>query len=1014
MLGVTSASTPAQTSAPSSYYYCVERLPDGRIARRGITSMVGIPQNGLILGPSTLYRFWLLEASTGLCGYTDFETPTSGFPFEVPTVSLSRSRSPDLDGDGLTGDAEFVAGTDPFKADTDGDGVGDFAEMRQGLDPLDGLTVRTGVLGATDTPGDAWDVFALDDIAVVADGADGISVFNIFNRMPPLLIGRAAVPGSSRRVAFSDRRAAVAAGASGLAIVDLSTPPVLPLTHVVPLIGAVRAVAAEGGVAYAGTEAGEFAVVDLLSGTILQRRRLGERIDDIVPDGDLLRVLGASTLWTLARGEDGFEVVTQTAFPGSAVQGERTHRLALGPALLYANDFESVMVFDTTVPRSPVLVTRNPVGAGGVTVGGINQLVANGAGLGLAALATLTGFGASDDIGVYDLGTGGTNLGLFTVHPTPGPAKAVALYNGLAYVADGLSGLQAVNYLAYDQGSRPPTVRLEGAFDPDHPAIEENHTFHLTAQASDDVQVRNVEFFLNGRRMVTDGNFPFSTRLRSPALTDSTVRFTLSARATDTGGNASWSQELTVQLLPDSTPPALTRTLPAEGAVAGETDTLVAFVDEPLDPATLTAESFYVRSPGPDGILGTTDDTDVTGELRYDEDQLAVFLTLPTPLGQGGWEGVFGRQVTDRKGNRRSREAHWRFWINGGTDTDLDGLPDAVELAMGLDPTQPDSDGDGILDGDEDQDTDQLPNAWELVFGLDPQKPDSNANGLPDGQEDPDGDALTTLQEYQARTNPTLADTDGDGWNDEAELTGRGDPLDPSVVPFRWVGDGTAVDVAVHAFGPGSGATVGLVPARPTTTVLVSQAPPTLAGGALTVARPPAAVLLSRAEPSWLNSGATVARPAITVTAPPSRVNPANGHRYYLLHPLTWPEAEAAAVALGGHLVTVDDQAEQDWIVANFSLNGSAQRDLWTGLRDPDEAHNASTSDARRAEFQWVSGASVTYSNWYPGQPDNYFNAEYHTLMISAQNNPWAQSPNWRWNDAHAGTLAYGVAEVNP
>lgn len=34
-------------------------------------------------------------------------------------------------------------------------------------------------------------------------------------------------------------------------------------------------------------------------------------------------------------------------------------------------------------------------------------------------------------------------------------------------------------------------------------------------------------------------------------------------------------------------------------------------------------------------------------------------------------------------------------------DTDLDGLPDLVELALGSDPTNPDTDGDGLLDYDE-------------------------------------------------------------------------------------------------------------------------------------------------------------------------------------------------------------------------------------------------------------------------------------------------------------------------
>jgi len=45
----------------------------------------------------------------------------------------------DTDGDGLTDDEEYLAGTSPFVADTDGDGFSDLIEVRQtnaGLDPL--------------------------------------------------------------------------------------------------------------------------------------------------------------------------------------------------------------------------------------------------------------------------------------------------------------------------------------------------------------------------------------------------------------------------------------------------------------------------------------------------------------------------------------------------------------------------------------------------------------------------------------------------------------------------------------------------------------------------------------------------------------------------------------------------------------------------------------------------------------------------------------------------------------
>jgi hypothetical protein len=46
--------------------------------------------------------------------------------------------------------------------------------------------------------------------------------------------------------------------------------------------------------------------------------------------------------------------------------------------------------------------------------------------------------------------------------------------------------------------------------------------------------------------------------------------------------------------------------------------------------------------------------------------------------------------------------------------------------------------------------------------------------------------------------------------------------------------------------------------------------------------------------------------------------NPANHHWYFLTEPGTWPEAEAQAVAAGGHLVTINDAAENAWVTAMF------------------------------------------------------------------------------------------------
>src|SRR5207247_1256049 len=43
--------------------------------------------------------------------------------------------------------------------------------------------------------------------------------------------------------------------------------------------------------------------------------------------------------------------------------------------------------------------------------------------------------------------------------------------------------------------------------------------------------------------------------------------------------------------------------------------------------------------------------------------------------------------------------------------------------------------------------------------------------------------------------------------------------------------------------------------------------------------------------------------------------NAANGHVYYLLNANTWTASEAEAQGLGGHLVTIGDADENQWVM---------------------------------------------------------------------------------------------------
>jgi hypothetical protein len=82
-------------------------------------------------------------------------------------------------------------------------------------------------------------------------------------------------------------------------------------------------------------------------------------------------------------------------------------------------------------------------------------------------------------------------------------------------------------------------------------------------------------------------------------------------------------------------------------------------------------------------------------------------------------------------------------------DTDGDGLPDAWEVDFGHSPL--DSEPEETLLAD--LDGDGLTLTQEVMLGLDPSNPDTDGNGIPDGTEDEDGDGLTTMQEVSLGTD---------------------------------------------------------------------------------------------------------------------------------------------------------------------------------------------------------------------------------------------------------------------
>jgi hypothetical protein len=102
-----------------------------------------------------------------------------------------------------------------------------------------------------------------------------------------------------------------------------------------------------------------------------------------------------------------------------------------------------------------------------------------------------------------------------------------------------------------------------------------------------------------------------------------------------------------------------------------------------------------------------------------------------------------------------------------------------------------------------------------------------------------------------------------------------------------------------------------------------------------------------------------------------------NGHHYYcstVQH--TWDVAQANCIANGGNLAVINSAAENTFLANLLTLQSA-----WIGASDV----------AVEGTFDWVNGDPFSYTNWYPGQPNNYGGNQHFVEMLN----------NGQWNDQY-------------
>lgn len=151
-------------------------------------------------------------------------------------------------------------------------------------------------------------------------------------------------------------------------------------------------------------------------------------------------------------------------------------------------------------------------------------------------------------------------------------------------------------------------------------------------------------------------------------------------------------------------------------------------------------------------------------------------------------------------------------------DTDGDGVPDVVEIAIGTNPNAADTDGDGVPDGEEVGPTPTTPRDTDGDGTPDVLDPDDDGDGIPTRDERADAAAAGVSDDVDGDGQKNWLDTDADGDGRSDRDEGRGDADGDGVPNYLdavdgpgdgGAADGGAADAASEAGGGGGDAAGG-------------------------------------------------------------------------------------------------------------------------------------------------------------------------------------------------------------
>jgi hypothetical protein len=130
--------------------------------------------------------------------------------------------------------------------------------------------------------------------------------------------------------------------------------------------------------------------------------------------------------------------------------------------------------------------------------------------------------------------------------------------------------------------------------------------------------------------------------------------------------------------------------------------------------------------------------------------------------------------------------------------------------------------------------------------------------------------------------------------------------------------------------------------------------------------------------------------------------NPANNHDYAVIPLTDWVSAESFAQTQGGHLVTINDQAENTWLFETFVDDDTYDGTFWIGFNDI----------VQEGSWVWSSGETPNFQGWCVGEPNDCcddpepIQGEENAAVITDFCGGWNDLPEWHHH--------YAIIEISP